>query len=212
MRDLIVLGTQVHARETIDILSRINAVRETWNLLGFIAPSAEELEQNDEMDGYPLLGTIDVVDEYPQAALVPVERFPRTPAVPEDRVVSIVDPSTFVSRAARIGRGCLIYPNCYIGHNAQIHNWVFCLSGSIINHDDVIEDGVVINSGVTLAGNLHVESKAILGQGSTIRQFTRVGRNSYVGMGAVVVKDVPPDTVVVGNPARKLRDRAEDDC
>jgi acyl-[acyl carrier protein]--UDP-N-acetylglucosamine O-acyltransferase len=105
----------------------------------------------------------------------------------------------------------VIYPNCYIGYRARIGDWVFCLSGSIINHDDVIEDGVVINSGVRLAGDLHVEREAILGQASTVRQFTRVGRRGYVGMGAVVVKDVPPDTVVAGNPARRLRDRTEND-
>jgi len=35
----------------------------------------------------------------------------------------------------------------------------------------------------------------------------RIGRGSLIGMGAVVVKDVVPDSVIIGNPGRKLRDR-----
>ena len=86
-------------------------------------------------------------------------------------------------------------------------DFVFCLSGSVINHDNVIEDRVVFASGVALAGHVHVENGCYLGQSSTVRQFLTIGRGSMLGMGAVVVKDVPPNSVMAGNPARKLRDR-----
>mgnify|MGYP001570233007 CR=1 FL=1 len=46
-----------------------------------------------------------------------------------------------------------------------------------------------------------------LGQGCAVRQHLRIGRNSMIGMGAVVIKDVPPNCVMAGNPARKLRDK-----
>jgi acetyltransferase-like isoleucine patch superfamily enzyme len=35
----------------------------------------------------------------------------------------------------------------------------------------------------------------------------RIGRDSLIGMGSVVVSNVPPNSVMVGNPAHKLRDR-----
>jgi acetyltransferase-like isoleucine patch superfamily enzyme len=41
-----------------------------------------------------------------------------------------------------------------------------------------------------------------------VRQNLRIGRDSLVGMGSVVIKDVPPSSVMAGNPARKLRDVA----
>jgi len=121
--------------------------------------------------------------------------------------VSLIHPSAVVSRTAHIGVGCVIYPHCYVGLNARINDFVFCLSGCIINHDDVIEERVIFASGVTLAGVVHVESDCYLGQGCQVRQHLRIGRNSLIGMGAVVVTDVPPNSVMVGNPARKLRER-----
>jgi acetyltransferase-like isoleucine patch superfamily enzyme len=58
---------------------------------------------------------------------------------------------------------------------------------------------------VHLAGSVTIEPECYLGQSSTIRQCLQVGRHSLVGMGAVVVKDVAPDSVVMGNPARWVR-------
>jgi acetyltransferase EpsM len=101
----------------------------------------------------------------------------------------------------------VIYPNCFVGANAVLGDQVFALSGSVVNHDDHLEDRVTLCSGVTLAGFVHVEEGAYLGQGCTIRQSLRIGRGSLVGMGSVVIAEVPPNCVVAGNPARKLRDR-----
>lgn len=45
---------------------------------------------------------------------------------------------------------------------------------------------------------------AWIGLGATIHQGVVIGKNAVVGMGAVVTRDVPPNTTVVGNPARPL--------
>ena len=62
-------------------------------------------------------------------------------------------------------------------------------------------------SGVTLDGYVHVEPDCYLGQGCNCRQCVRIGRGSLVGMGAMVTRDVAPNSVMIGNSARKLRDR-----
>jgi sugar O-acyltransferase (sialic acid O-acetyltransferase NeuD family) len=205
VRDLIILGTGVHGSEMVEIVERINGVKKTWNLLGFL--SASENAVGREANGFKVLGTSANIPDYGEACFVPDNEFPRNIAVPRERLVSIIDPSTFVSRTATIGKGCVIYPNCYIGLNAKVGDYVFALSGSCINHDDVIEDRTVFASGVTLAGSVHVEADCYLGQSCTVRQFTHVGCGSLIGMGAVVIREVPPNSVMVGNPARRLRDK-----
>jgi sugar O-acyltransferase (sialic acid O-acetyltransferase NeuD family) len=206
VRDLIILGISVHSTEMAEIVERVNRVSPTWNVLGFVSVSGERV--GERRNGYPVLGSWEVLQAYPDVALVSDNEAARQGNVPRERLVSLIDPSTFVSRTATIGAGCVFYPHCFIGLNARIGDEVFCLAGSVINHDDVLEDRVIVASGVTLAGSVHVESDCYLGQGCTVRQYVRIGRGSLIGMGAVVLRDVPPNSVIVGNPGRRLRDRA----
>jgi acetyltransferase-like isoleucine patch superfamily enzyme len=50
-----------------------------------------------------------------------------------------------------------------------------------------------------------VKKGASIGSGATILSQVTIGERSIVGAGSVVTKDVPPDVIVVGNPARILR-------
>jgi sugar O-acyltransferase (sialic acid O-acetyltransferase NeuD family) len=209
MRDLVILGTEVHACEMVEIVERVNRLEPTWRLRGYIARSEEH--PSGDLNGYPVLGTLEALRKHPDACLVPVEGFPKSPDIPAERLVSLIDPGTFVSRTARIGPGAVIYPNCYVGLRAVIGAWFFCLSGSIVNHDCVIGDQVTICSGVRLAGHVRVEESCYLGQGCNIRQYLTIGAHSLVGMGSVVLKDVPPESVMVGSPARRLRQRIGDE-
>jgi sugar O-acyltransferase (sialic acid O-acetyltransferase NeuD family) len=192
--------------EMAEIVERINRVSPAWNLLGFFSEKNRyEKRRGLTLDGWRVLGTIEDLANYPNAALAIGNEF-KDP-FPMERAVTIHDPTAFVSRSAKIGNGCVIYPGCFIGHNAVLGNRVFILSGSVLNHDNVLEDGVCLCSNVTLAGGVHAEAGAYLGQACSVRQYLRLGKDSFIGMGAVVVKDVPPNAVMVGNPARKLKDR-----
>lgn len=206
VRDLIILGTGVHGGEMAHIVERINRQSPTWKLLGHIAPKATE---RTEFAGNPVLGSVEQFDAilgaHPDALLVPDNEFPKSVPLPLDRLATLIDPSCFIHPTARIGRGCVLYPDTFVGLNAVVGDRVFALGGATINHDDVIEDLVVFASKVTLAGAVHVETGVYLGQSCTVRQCLRIGRNSTIGMGAVVVKHVEPNSIMVGNPARVLK-------
>jgi carbonic anhydrase/acetyltransferase-like protein (isoleucine patch superfamily) len=207
IRDLIILGTGVHGLEMAEIVRRINLVAPTWNLLGYMAAPPPGAPGRNVHGGYPVLGTLDAIDDYPDALFVPDNEFPHDDLPPPDRLTSLIDPSVFVSPAARIDGGCVIYPNGFIGHNAKLGRRVFALAGCVINHDDVLDDRVVLCSNVSLAGHVHVEADCYLGQACTVRQYVRIGHGSLVGMGSIILRDVEPDSVMVGNPARRLRGR-----
>jgi acetyltransferase-like isoleucine patch superfamily enzyme len=209
MKDLIILGTGVHAQEMAEIVERVNGVEPSWRLLGYIAGPDGARHVGKVFNGHSVLGCADCMAEYPDAWFIPDNEFPASTEAPRGRLATLIDPSCFISQTASIGAGCVLYPNCFVGLHAVLRDRVFTLSGSVINHDDTLEDRVVLCSGVLLAGSVHIESDCYLGQGCMIRQSLRVGRDSLIGMGSVVVTDVGPHSVMAGNPARKLRDRRD---
>lgn len=209
MQPLIIFGSGPHAQEMAEIVGYINRVAPTWNLLGFLVADTQAEWVGKILNGGNVLGTVGDVARFSDAMFVP--EYNACPAgFPHERLTSLVAPNVFVSATARVGRGCVIYPNCFVGLNAVLGDCCFVLSGSIINHDDVLEDNVTLTSGVSIAGEVHVEAGCYLGQSCTIRQKLHISKNSLIGMGAVVTKDVLPNSVMVGNPARRVRDRYEE--
>lgn len=102
---------------------------------------------------------------------------------------------TYISLGAKIDvrRGKVI-----IGDNVDIPSGVCILSH---NKSEKRIHGKKLNRDTTI-----IHSKAFIGVGSIILPGITIGEGAVVGAGSVVTKDVEPNTLVVGNPARKIRD------
>jgi acetyltransferase-like isoleucine patch superfamily enzyme len=101
----------------------------------------------------------------------------------------------------QIGSNCKIEGMAYLPPKTRIGNNVFVGPSAVLTNDPYpLSDKMI---GVT------VEDGAIICARAVIKAGVRIGRNSVVGMGAVVTKDVPPECVVTGSPARIVYSRAE---
>lgn len=78
-----------------------------------------------------------------------------------------------------------------------------------IGHDTQIKDHCVLNSMSFIGGYTHIGEQTYIAPGALLKDCISVGRGVIVGLGAVVVRDVPDKSVVVGNPERKIRDNKE---
>lgn len=85
--------------------------------------------------------------------------------------------------------------------DTQIQDNCYIMAHAYIAHDCFIESHVIFCARVSLAGHCHVLKGAVLGLSSSFHHFSTIGAHAFVGMGSVVVKDVPPFCVVMGNPA-----------
>lgn len=118
-----------------------------------------------------------------------------------------------VQKNARIGRRCKISSHTFICEGVTIEDSVF-IGHSVVFINDTYPRATNAEGSLQTDLDWNVEptlikSGASIGSGATILANVTVGENSIVGAGSVVTEDVPPNTIVAGNPARVLRRIAE---
>ena len=131
---------------------------------------------------------------------------------------------------ARIEPGCFIREHVTIGDNAVI------MMGAVINIGAKIGEGTMIDMGAVLGGRVEVgkrchvgagtvlagvieppsatpvilEDDVLIGANAVVLEGVRIGKGAVVGAGSIVTEDVPAGAVVVGNPARIVKEQKDE--
>lgn len=217
-KDVVIVGaggTSLHISQIIDDL---NSIKKRYNVVGFL--DDDVAKAGKAFCGYPVVGKVSDFSKFDKCQFIiagfasdkdisRVNRVFHNMGLPLSRFETIVHPAATVSQYASIGKGSVISAGVRIMPEASIGNHVCILPNSYISHHVAIQDFANLANSVSTVGSTVgstiIGTGCYLGANCSIIGGITIGANSLIGMGAVVIRNVEPGSVMVGNPAKLLK-------
>lgn len=209
-RPFLILGA--NNPELVRLYERCKERDPEIDLLGFLDNDPEK--RGKEFFGFPIFGGHETLDEPRFRGVGVLNAITRDARVRHEttrqilqhgaHLVSLIHPSVDVGRV-RLGsglylqEGVVVQAGCVLEDNVSIH------IGTVVGHETRIGHSSFIAHGGAISGCCDIGSRVFVGVGANILPRVRIGDGAVVGGGAVVLKDVESNTVVVGNPAKMLK-------
>lgn len=127
-------------------------------------------------------------------------------------LAQVIHPSAVIAPATQIGAGTVIMAGAIVQTGSVVGSNVIVNTAATIDHDCVVEDYVHLAPGVHLAGSVHVGRGSLLGVGTVVVPGIVIGEGAVVGAGSVALRDIPPNVLAYGVPAKAQRPIESDDA
>ena len=114
--------------------------------------------------------------------------------------------SSSISDFSRIGQGVVVGAQSVITAYSKLGDHVRINRLVSIGHHTEISEYTHVSPGATVAGCCRIGTGCFIGAGAVIKDRIIIGNNSIVGAGSVVVKNIPENVIVMGNPARVYKE------
>jgi len=207
--DLIIVGAGGLGREVYSWLSQEIKKKPNYKIKGFIDDNPKSLDEFE----YPVkvIGTISDYFPNPDEKLVLSILNPET----KKRIVKslsqkgaefykLIHPTSIIGTNVKIGKGCIICPNCILTNDINLRDFIFINTNSSIGHDAIIGDFTSINGNVHITGRVKIGKECLFGVSAKVIPGRVIEDNVIVGAGSVVIRNVHSNATVFGNPAKKV--------
>lgn len=212
-KKLIIIGGKGNGTVVASAVEDFIAEYGGWEILGYL----NDFEpQGAVFNNLPVLDKTDKIKEYNKedcyfiytllSATKGLERKEKliNLGIAPEKYATFVHPTAAVSKYSKLGYGNVIMPNAVISPNVSIGSHTHIYANSLIGHNTIIKDYCFVANCASVGSGVVLEEGVHLGSNSSIIENVTIGQWSLIGLGAVVLKDVPACTKMVGNPAKSI--------
>jgi len=128
--------------------------------------------------------------------------------IPRHKYASLIHPTAYVPIGfCELGIGILLGPYSQLSPDTKVGDNCIILGNAFLGHDSTMEKFSHIATNGVVGANVNVGKAVHVGSNAVIREKVKIGNYSLIGSGSVVLNDVPENAIVVGNPAKILRQK-----
>ncbi len=124
--------------------------------------------------------------------------------IPKERFANFIHHTAFVAKSVQMGVGNVVLANSVINCNVKMGDYNTIQSNVLIGHDNTIGDSNFITGHCAVGSNNEIGNGCFIGLNSSINNYISIGNYAFVGMASNVIKSVPQNAMVYGNPARQV--------
>lgn len=182
----------------------------SWEPCGFID---DLVSKGSQVKGIDVLGGLEIVAKVPRPVHLvlaigdPITKqklYQKLSAQHGINYPTLIHPRAILQEtdSIRLGSGTIITAGCVLTNDIHIGDHVLINLNCTVGHDTRIGNFASVMPGVNLAGNVSVGECTWIGSGVNVINGVSLGPRCRIGAGAVVTRDVPPDVLAVGVPAK----------
>lgn len=209
MKELIIVGAGGFGLEVWWLATQLG-----YNVLGFLDDSYDVISHK-ETYGKPILGKIEDWVDHKDCEFSIAVGSPRTRKKIFDRMnngdnkpnfATLVSPQAFQGFNVNIGEGCIVCNGVVITAEVNIGKQCIINLNSTVGHECNLGDFVTIAPLAAISGQVKLGDLVEIGTNAAIRQGLVVGDGALLGMGGILTKNMPQNSMFYGNPAKFIKE------
>lgn len=210
MKHLVIIGAGGYGRQVYNIAIESDGYLRDYDVKGFIDNLYDSMDS--KYKGYPSI--ISKISDYKIeqddvfiCAIGDVNLKRKFISLIEDRggqFITLIHPSVRFGSNVSIGKGCVIGHNTFVDSDTKIMDFVSIQANVVIGHDNIIGSMAMIDCFSFTGGGCVLEDYVTMHTRATIIPQRVIGANSTINACSLVIRDVNPNAIMMGNPAKQL--------